>query len=369
MRATIDSPSSSKTTSTRLRAALLECQRRVLERIASGAPLEEILERLAGLVEEQASGIRCVLLVADAAGERLRFAAGPNIPEDFKRGMEPYLGIAPNMPACGSAAYLRQPVYSRDIATDPMWERCREIALRHGFRAAWSTPILSDENGVLGTFAMFYGEPQLPAAEHIQLIDMAIQMARVAIEARCNDDLLRVVFDGSPNGILITDLAGKILTVNRSLANTLGYTPAQLAGKSIAEITDAADYPALVDQLLSRQEVPASVRHYRGEGGTILSARQRSSLSRNQAGQQRYVLTYISNMNEVRPGPVERLSRREREVLDLVVSGLTSKEAASRLDLSPASVDTYRSRIMQKLGIKSLPDLVRFAIRHGMAAL
>ncbi len=369
MRSAVDRPSSRKATSTRLRAALLESQRRVLERIASGAPLEEILETLVRLVEEQASNIRCAVLVADAAEKRLRFAAGPNVPEDFKRGIEPYLSIAPGMPACGSAAYLRQPVYSRDVATDTLWEDCKEIALRNGFRAAWSTPILSDENRVLGTFAMFYGEPQLPAAEHIQLIDMATQMARVAIEARCSDDLLRVVFDSAPNGILITDLAGTILMVNRALANTLGYTPIQLAGKSIAEIADAADYPALAEQLLSRQEVPASVGHYRGEGGTILSLRQRSSLHRDQAGQQRYVLTYIGNMNEVRPGPVERLSRREREVLDLVVSGLSSKEAARRLDLSPASVDTYRSRIMAKLEIEDLPSLVKFAIRNGITTL
>jgi PAS domain S-box-containing protein len=369
MRVTVDRPGSSKSASIRLRAALLESQRRVLERTASGAPLEEILETLVRLVEEQASGIRCAVLVADAAEERLRFAAGPNIPEDFKRAMEPYLSIAPNMPACGTAAHLRQPVYSRDIATDPIWEQCKEIALRHGFRAAWSTPILSDENRVLGTFAMFYDEPQLPAAEHIQLIDMATQMARVAIEARCNDDLLRMVFDSAPNGILITDLAGTILTANRALASTLGYTPAQLAGKGIAEIADAAGYPAIVEQLLARQDVRPSVRCYRREDGTILSARQRSSLCRDRAGQQRYVLTYIDNLDEARPGPAERLSRRERQVLDLVVSGLSSKEAARRLGLSPASVDTYRSRIMQKLGIENLPGLVRFAIRHGIATL
>src|SRR5258706_9811483 len=157
----------------RLRAALLESQRRVLERIASGAPLEEVLETLVRLIEEQAGDMRCAVLLADAGQQRLRFVAAPNIPEDYRLGMEPYLRIAPDMGSCGTAAYLRQPVYTRDTATDPRWEGCRHFAVRNGLRAIWSTPILGDDNAVLGTFAMYYGEPRLPDSEHIQLIDMA----------------------------------------------------------------------------------------------------------------------------------------------------------------------------------------------------
>ena len=53
----------------------------------------------------------------------------------------------------------------------------------------------------------------------------------------------------------------------------------------------------------------------------------------------------------------------------MLVSGATSKEIAARLRISPGSVDTYRSRIMLKLGIEDLPALVRFAIRHGIASV
>ena len=64
--------------------------------------------------------------------------------------------------------------------------------------------------------------------------------------------------------------------------------------------------------------------------------------------------------------PLERLSARERQVLQLVVDGHTSNEIAARLGVSPKSVDTYRGRLMLKLGITDLPALVKFAIRHGM---
>jgi len=64
--------------------------------------------------------------------------------------------------------------------------------------------------------------------------------------------------------------------------------------------------------------------------------------------------------------PLARLSGRELQVLRLTVEGCTSAEIGSRLTLSPKSVDTYRSRLMTKLELETLPDLVRFALRHGL---
>ena len=359
----------SKAADARMRAALLESQRGVLERIASGAPLGQILETLVRLIEEQASDMRCAVLLADSAQRQLRFVAAPNIPQDYKQGIEPYLRIAPDMGSCGTAAFLRQPVYTRDTATDPLWKNCGEIAVCNGLRAIWSTPILSDESIVLGTFAMYYGEPRLPAEEHIQLIDMATQMARVAIEAKHDDEILRTVFEGMPGGILVTDLAGIVLRVNKAFASMLGYTPADLHRKSIAEITEAKDNTALIEELrsLNGQEI-AGDRRYRSKSGAILWARERSVLRRDAAGRPRCVLTLVERVAEAGSDLLDRLSRREREVLELVVAGHTSKEIAARLGIAAPSVDTYRSRIMLKLSIKDLPGLVRFAIRHGIAS-
>ena len=67
--------------------------------------------------------------------------------------------------------------------------------------------------------------------------------------------------------------------------------------------------------------------------------------------------------------PLERLSARERQVLKLVVEGKTSGEIAALLGLSPKSIDTYRSRMMLKLGIDDVPSLVKFAIRHGITSV
>ncbi|HEX6003937.1 MAG TPA: response regulator transcription factor, partial [Burkholderiales bacterium] len=76
---------------------------------------------------------------------------------------------------------------------------------------------------------------------------------------------------------------------------------------------------------------------------------------------------YISERH--RASPLGSLSPRERQILQLVAEGKSSAEAAVLLLLSPKTVDTYRSRMMQKLGIGDLPGLVKFAIQHGITQL
>jgi DNA-binding NarL/FixJ family response regulator len=68
-------------------------------------------------------------------------------------------------------------------------------------------------------------------------------------------------------------------------------------------------------------------------------------------------------------GPLEKLGPREREILQLVVEGKSSSRIAETLFISPKTVETYRSRLMKKLGIKDIPSLVKFAIQHGVTSL
>lgn len=73
--------------------------------------------------------------------------------------------------------------------------------------------------------------------------------------------------------------------------------------------------------------------------------------------------------NSEHTSPLESLSPREREVLQLVVEGKSSAEIAAVLNLSPKTVESYRSRLMQKLDIGDLPSLVKFAIQQGLTPL
>lgn len=62
-----------------------------------------------------------------------------------------------------------------------------------------------------------------------------------------------------------------------------------------------------------------------------------------------------------------RLSKRERQVLDMTISGLTSNQIAQQLAISPKSVDTYRGRLMAKIGVRNASSLLSFAAEHGLA--
>lgn len=65
-------------------------------------------------------------------------------------------------------------------------------------------------------------------------------------------------------------------------------------------------------------------------------------------------------------GPLASLSARERQVLQLAVEGKTSAQIAETIHLSPKSVETYRSRVMKKLGVRDFAALVKFAVQHGV---
>jgi len=67
--------------------------------------------------------------------------------------------------------------------------------------------------------------------------------------------------------------------------------------------------------------------------------------------------------------PLERLSSRERQVLQMLAEGHVVAHIASTLSLSPKTVETYRARMMEKLGIHDFASLVKFAIQHGITSL
>ena len=67
--------------------------------------------------------------------------------------------------------------------------------------------------------------------------------------------------------------------------------------------------------------------------------------------------------------PLEKLSAREREVLQLLAEGRTGAEIAQRLTLSQKTVETYRARLVEKLGIRDVAGLVKFAIQRGLVSL
>lgn len=90
--------------------------------------------------------------------------------------------IGPCVGSCGTAAYVGHAIYVTDIDRDPLWSNFRVLALQHGLRACWSTPLLSREGGVLGTLAIYYGEPRGPTQQERKIVELLVATASVVVE-------------------------------------------------------------------------------------------------------------------------------------------------------------------------------------------
>ena len=115
----------------------------------------------------------------------------------------------------------------------------------------------------------------------------------------------------------------------------------------------------LIKRETTRSEVVEAVRAVHGGEGYL--SQRIADLLTNAPFQQLEAPMEVS--------PLEKLSPREREILQLVAEGKTSQQIAKRLSISPKTVDTYRSRLMHKIRVEDMAGLVKFAIQNGVISL
>ena len=172
------------------RTRVLQGQTDVLGLVAQSHPLPEILDALVRLFEQQSDRSLCSILLLDADGIHLRHGAAPSLPASYNQAIDG-IAIGPTAGSCGTAVYRRELVIVSDIASDPLWADYRDLALRHGLRACYSTSILSASGGVLGAFAVYYREPYQPAPHDLDLIARVTHIAGIAIERERAEEALR----------------------------------------------------------------------------------------------------------------------------------------------------------------------------------
>ncbi len=175
---------------------LMAGQAQALELMAKGAALPEVLEALCDVIDQQATERLCasIMLMQDD-GLHLRPVAGRHMPTTWSLAVNPW-PVGPKNGSCGSGAFYRERVVSADIASDPLWEPERkELAAKHGFRACWSTPILSSGGAVLGTVALYYPRVHHPDPLELRLVEIITRTAGIAIERRRGEEGLRTHSD------------------------------------------------------------------------------------------------------------------------------------------------------------------------------
>ncbi len=185
-----------------------QVQQIVLEAIAVGQPLQRVMDLLCRRIEALAPDVICSVLGVDEAG-RLRPQAAPSLPDAYTAAIDG-VPIGPCCGSCGTAAWRGESVVVSDIASDPLWDIARPIALAHGLAACWSTPFRVCGGRVVGTFALYYRKPRGADPFHRRLIDACVHLCTLAFEHEANHaEIRRLAFNdsltGLPNRLLLRD--------------------------------------------------------------------------------------------------------------------------------------------------------------------
>ena len=208
-----------------------------LKMILIGAPLNDVLASIALLIEAHTQGALCSVFLLDEDGVHLRYAAAPRLSDQYRIATDG-VSIGPHVGSCGAAAYLGQPVFVPDVLSHPHFASFGDLIAQTGMRASWSSPIISHDGKVLGTFGMFYREVREPGPAEIQLIDDASRIAGIAIERDRSKSALAVAFerikkseaelrqivDVIPQAIIVLDPDGNVLYVNKWLLDYSGMS-------------------------------------------------------------------------------------------------------------------------------------------------
>jgi GAF domain len=155
-----------------LRKSLQDRGSEVPAEFKRGDGLEDVLNRHLRAVEQMAGDdvFTCILLLSPD-GKRLSVGAAPTLPASYCRVGDSFeIGLSHG--SCAAAAYLGRPVYSVDIETDPIWADFGDVALQHGYRSCWSTPIRDPDSAIIGTFAILHRTVGMPTHEEIEAIEL-----------------------------------------------------------------------------------------------------------------------------------------------------------------------------------------------------
>ena len=155
-----------------------------------GDSLESILNRHLLAVERMAEvELFTSILLLSHDGKRLSHGAAPNLPRSYRDAIDGS-EIGPCAGSCGTAAYFGRPVYVSDLATDPLWADYHHLALPHGLRSCWSTPIREPSGSIVGTFAIYHRTTGGPTNDEIEAIDLITEhVAKAILWARDKQDL------------------------------------------------------------------------------------------------------------------------------------------------------------------------------------
>jgi diguanylate cyclase (GGDEF)-like protein len=206
-------------------ALVIEVERQMLELVARGASLTEVLDTLTRAIELLSAESLCTVMLLDEENRnRLLVASGPSLPPEYLQAITG-LEIGPDVGACGTAAFRNETTVIADISTDYRFASARDFVLSHGLHSCWSQPVRDSRNTVLGTFAIYRRKVATPRAEELRMARVAAQLAgnaieRIRAERHLNETITRLKLAETVArfGIWDTDFQKGVFTLSAGMA-------------------------------------------------------------------------------------------------------------------------------------------------------
>jgi len=292
--------------------AQLAGEKRLLEMVALGSGLTDVLTELCKFVEDTAADCKCGIYLIDWRTASFRLGAAPSLPATFNDPVEG-LPVTSDAGPCGLAALTKSQVIVTNVESDPRFQSAtiRPLSLAHGLLSHWSTPIYSHNGEVLGTFAIFQDHPSSPSQLQQNLIGQVTHIASIAIERALSEEALKrselqfkTIFDEAGAGIALVDLKGEALIHNnRALQTMLGCSEEELGRfETFDRLThednrekDAATFRELKD---GRRDSLKIEKHFVLRDGRSIWANVIFTLLRDEEGHPRYIIAIHEDITE-----------------------------------------------------------------------
>ncbi len=355
--------------------SLLAAEKRTLEMMANGASLSEVLNDLCASIDAHAPPVASMVCLMEPDGKELVPGAGPHIPAALTAAITPW-PIGPNRGSCGTAAFTKQRVIIPDISDDPRWpDEARDLALNHGFCAAWSEPLISKDGEVLGTFCLSYAEPRIPNSRDLELIQAAGHIALVAIELershlalknavveiKNSENKLRTIIDTIPGFVCTLSAAGEVQLVNRQVLEYFGKTPEELKNWATSNVVHPNDLPRVVDwwkhSIETGQPYDLELRQRRADG-VYRWFQSRALPTRDTEGRISGWYMLLTDIDDrKRAEDALRLNEQSlRLILDSIPGFVSTSDAAGEIELVNRQILEYFGMTIEELKNWSTSD-------------
>lgn len=226
-----------------------QAQQNILRLISNERPLAEILKQICLLAEQQQPLVKATVMLKVA--QHLQLMSAPSFSPDYHAAFAELL-IADNVGSCGTAAFQKSLVIVDNIASDPKWQSGASIALAENVQACWSMPMISLQDEVLGTFALYCVEARAPHTEELALLLSSCRFAALAIERAQQKRLLteseqrfRSLYQFSPDAIYVLSESGYFSEINDAGCKLLEWQLAELRNMHFSRFILPEQLPAV----------------------------------------------------------------------------------------------------------------------------